>query len=169
MTASHSTSVPPVLVAIDVAKLKHDILVELPTGRRQKMVVRNQLADFQQFATYLPSLGAQCLIAFEPTADYHRCLAYFLGSQGFELRLASSLSVARTREALHNSWDKNDPKDAQVILHLLRTGATQCFYDPVVEGTNDLQELSKTDHQVSLQKDAHPAQSDESLLVALLP
>ena len=61
------------------------------------------------------------------------CLAYFLGSQGFELRLASSLSVPKTREALHNSWDKNNPKDAQVILHLLRTEATQHFDDPVVE------------------------------------
>lgn len=152
MTASHSTSVPSVLVAIDVAKAKHDVLVELPTGRRQKRVVRNQLADFQQFAAYLRSLGAECLIAFEPTADYHRGLAYFLGAQGFELRLASSLSVARTREALHNSWDKNDPKDAQVILHLLRNRNTQRFYDPVVEETNDLQELSKTHHQVSLRK-----------------
>ena len=33
---------------------------------------------------------------------------------GFEVRLVSSLALARTREALHNSWDKNDPKDAQV-------------------------------------------------------
>ena len=152
MTTAHSTSTPPVLVAIDVAKAKHDILVELPDGRRRKMVIHNQLADFRQFADYLRSLGAECLIAFEPTADYHRCLAYFLGSQGFTLRLASSLSVARTREALHNSWDKNDPKDAQVILHLLRTGTTQRFYDPVLEQTNDLQELSKTHHQVSLRK-----------------
>ena len=152
MTASHSTPAPPVLVAVDIAKLKHDVLVELPDGRRQKMIVRNQLSEFRRLADYLHSLGTQCLIAFEPTADYHRCLAYFLGSQGFELRLASSLSVARTREALHNSWDKNDPKDAQVILHLLRTGATQRFYDPVREETNDLQELSKTHHQVSLRK-----------------
>jgi transposase len=152
MTVPHSISTPPVLIAIDVAKLKHDVLAELPDGRRKKMVVRNQLSEFRQLADYLRSLGAECLIAYEPTADYHRGLAYFLGAQGFELRLASSLAVARTREALHNSWDKNDPKDAQVILHLLRTGATQRFYDPVVEGTNDLQELSKTHHQVSLRK-----------------
>ena len=57
---------------------------------------------------------------------------------------ASAETLARTREALHNSWDKNDPKDAQVILHLLRNGNTQYFYDPVIEQTNDLQELSKT-------------------------
>ena len=152
MTTPHSTSASPILVAIDIAKLKHDVLVELPDGRRKKMVVRNQHSEFRQLAEYLRSLGTECRIAFEPTADYHRCLAYFLGSQGFELRLASSLAVSRTREALHNSWDKNDPKDAQVILHLLRTGATQRFYDPVAEGTNDLQELSKTHHQVSLRK-----------------
>jgi hypothetical protein len=29
------------------------------------------------------------------------------------------MALARTREALHNGWDKNDPKDAQVILHML--------------------------------------------------
>jgi len=34
MTTAHSTATPPVLVAIDVAKARHDILVELPDGRR---------------------------------------------------------------------------------------------------------------------------------------
>lgn len=123
MTTPHSTSTPPVLVAIDIAKARHDVLVELPGGRRRKMVVRNQLSEFRQLAKYLRSLGTECLIALEPTADYHRCLAYFLGSQGFELRLASSLAVSRTREALHNSWDKNDPKDA-------RSSSTCCAQVP---------------------------------------
>src|SRR5947209_1723834 len=152
MTDPHSTASPRILVAIDVAKAKHDVLVELSDGRRRKMVVRNRRDDFQRLVAYLMSLDGTCEIALEPTADYHRALAYFLGSHGLQLRLVSSLAVARTREALHNSWDKNDPKDAQVILHLLRTGATQRFYDPVIEQTNDLQELSKTHHQVSLRK-----------------
>lgn len=152
MTTPHSTSAPPILVAIDVAKLKHDILVELPGGRRREMIARNQLSEFRRLADYPRSLGSECLIALEPTADYHRCLAYSLGSRGFELRLASGLAVSRTREALHNSRDKNDPKDAQVILHLLRNRQTQRFYDPVIEQTNDSQELSKTHHQVSLRK-----------------
>lgn len=30
---------------------------------------------------------------------------FALGSAGFELKLASSLAIVRTREALHNSWD----------------------------------------------------------------
>ncbi len=152
MTDSHSTPSPCVLVAIDIAKAKHEVLVELLGGKRKKMIVRNQQSDFRQLAAYLKSLDAECVIALEPTADYHRCLAYFLKTQGFELRLVSSIAVARTREALHNSWDKNDPKDAQVILHLLRNGNTQRFYDPVIEQTNDLQELSKTHFQISLRK-----------------
>ena len=152
MTNSHSTATARILVAIDVAKAKHDVLVELPGGDRKKMIVRNRRDEFQQLAAYLKSLAGVCQIALEPTADYLRCLAYFLGSQGFEVRLVSSIAVARTREALHNSWDKNDPKDAQVILHLRRNGTTQRFYDPVLEQTNDLQELSKTHHQVSLRK-----------------
>jgi transposase len=152
MTDSHSTATARILVAIDVAKAKHDVLVELPGGARKKMIIRNCRDEFQQLAAYLKSLDGVCQIALEPTADYHRCLAYFLGSRSFEVRLVSSIAVARTREALHNSWDKNDPKDAQVILHLLRNNTTQRFYDPVLEQTNDLQELSKTHHQVSLRK-----------------
>src|SRR5215210_9318495 len=152
MTDSHSTATARILVAIDVAKAKHEVLVELPGGARKKMIIRSCRDEFQQLAAYLRSLDGVCEIALEPTADYHRCLAYFLGSQGFEVRLVSTLAVARTREALHNSWDKNDPKDAQVILHLLRNRTTQRFYDPVLEQTNDLQELSKSHHQVSLRK-----------------
>jgi hypothetical protein len=60
------------------------------------------------------------------------------------------LALARTREAMHNSWDKNDPKDAQVILHLLKTGLAQTWHDPVVNGINNVQELSKTHFQVTL-------------------
>jgi hypothetical protein len=46
------------------------------------------------------------------------------------VRLVSSVALARTREALHNGWDKNDPKDARVILHLLRIGATKPYHEP---------------------------------------
>jgi transposase len=51
---------------------------------------------------------------------------------------------------MHNSWDKNDPKDAQVILHLLKTGLGQIWHDPLTNGINDAQELSKTHHQITL-------------------
>ena len=62
------------------------------------------------------------------------------------------MALARTREALHNGWDKNDFKDAQVILHMLRIGATKQDDDPLAQGIFDIQELSKTHEAVSKAK-----------------
>lgn len=50
------------------------------------------------------------------------------------MRLAFSVALARTREALHNGRDKNDPKGAQVILHMLRIGSPEACHDPLVYG-----------------------------------
>ena len=169
MTASDSTARPRNLVAIDIAKAKHDVLVELPNGKRRKMIVRNQLSDFRQLVAYLKRLDGTLEIALEPTADYHRNLAYFLKAQGFAVKLVSSIAVARTREALHNSWDKNDPKDAQVILHLLRNGNTQYFYDPVIEQTNDLQGTVEDPLPSFIAQDSRATQSTQPLSTALLP
>jgi transposase len=153
MTIVQSTPQTLVWVAIDVAKDRHEALIEAPGWRSRKRVrVQNSAEDFRSFAAFLHSLGFPVRIGFEPTSNYHRAFAYFLHAEGFELQLISSLALARTREALHNSWDKNDPKDAQVILHLLKGGVTQHYHDPMVHNLNDLQELSKTHHQVSLPK-----------------
>lgn len=92
------------------------------------------------------------MIGLEATGNYHRPLAYYLQQEGFDVKLVSSLAAARTREAMYNSWDKNDPKDAQVILHMLRTGLTQIYYDPLIQRINDIQEISKTYFQVSQRK-----------------
>ena len=152
MTPLSSTTSPVVRVAIDVAKLMHQVLLELPTGKRRSLRVQNTRIEIERLVTLLQSLDCPCDIAFEPTGDYHRPLAYILGQAGCRLSLVSSLAVARTRDALYNSWDKNDPKDAQVILHLMKTGTTQRYLDPLVTGHQDLQELANTYQQVSLRK-----------------
>jgi transposase len=152
MTQSSSTTSPTMWVAIDIAKLHNQVLVEFPDGRRRHFRMANTLGDFTKLAGLLASRGYPCRIAFEATGDYHRPLAHFLRAQGFALCLVSSIAVARTRDALYNSWDKNDPKDAQVILHLLKAGTTQVYYDPLENHYNDLQELANTYQQVSLWK-----------------
>ena len=152
MTPMSSTTSPAARVAIDVAKLTHQVLVELPSGRRRALRVPNTKAEIDRFVAELRALPCPCEIAFEPTGDYHRPLAYLLGQAGFHLSLVSSLAVARTRDAMYNTWDKNDPKDAQVILQLMKTGTTQRYLDPLVTGHQDLQELAKTYQQVSLRK-----------------
>ena len=100
----------------------------------------------------LSDYGHPVRAAFEATGSYHRALAYRLGNAGFEVKLVSSVALARTREALNNSWDKNDPKDAQVILHMMQIGNEQFYHDPILCGTNALQELSKTHDIVSRSK-----------------
>jgi len=140
------------LVAIDVAKARHDILIQFPSGKRKKLKITSTAKDYHTFIQDLKSLGTPCIVGLEATADYHRTIAYYLQMAGFTVYFVSSLAVARTREALHNSWDKNDSKDTQVILHLLRTGVVQKYYDPLIHQFNDVQEISKTYHQLSLRK-----------------
>lgn len=141
-----------ILIAIDISKDRHDVLLELSDGKHKAFKVGNHKADFDRFASYVRGLGLSCHIAFEATGDYHRALANYLHNQGFKLYLVSSIATARTREALYNTWDKNDSKDAQVILHLLKTGATQIYHDPLIHNYNDLQEIANTYQQVSQRK-----------------
>jgi transposase len=152
MTATHSTA-STLLVAIDISKHRHEVLIGDPGQEAPPSF------DDHEHAGRLPAPYAALAgydlpvrIGFEATGNYHRPLAHHLGQAGFELKLVSSVGLARTREALHNSWDKNDPKDAQVILHMLEIGAVQFFHDPLVVRTADIQELSKTHEIVSRSK-----------------
>ena len=145
MAKVEHTSDARVLVGIDISKHRHEVLIAVPgKTRRRRLTITNCTEDFVRLIAILQEYGLPVRIGFEATGNYHRVLMYHLGVAGFDLKLVSSVALARTREALHNSWDKNDPKDAQVILHMLQIGAVQIFQDPMVAGTNDIQELSKT-------------------------
>jgi hypothetical protein len=134
-----------VLVAIDIAKHKNAVLIERPgSSRRRSLTVINSRAEHDRLVGELSGYDCPVVCAFEATGNYHRPLGWRLIEAGFDVRLVSSLALARTREALHGGWDKNDPKDAQVILHMLKIGAAQTFHDPLRAGINDIQELSKT-------------------------
>jgi len=153
MTDTIIAQAEPILVAIDIAKARHEVLIAAPgKKRRRRLTVLNQLVDFNRLIATLADYGRPVRVAFEATGNYHRALAYHLGVAGFDVKLVSSVALARTREALNNSWDKNDPKDAQVILHMMQVGNEQFYHDPMLCGTNDLQELSKTHDIVSRSK-----------------
>ncbi len=153
MTNMKLTPSDSILVAIDVSKLRNDILIDIPGARRhQRLVVLNTRSEHDRLVERLLAFDRPVIAAFEATGNYHRPLAFRLLEAGFALRLVSSVALARTREALHNGWDKNDPKDAQVILHMLKIGATQTYCDPISSGVNDIQELSKTHEVISKAK-----------------
>ena len=140
-------------MAIDIAKARHEFLIAIPgKKRRRRLPVLNQMEDFQRLITSLARYGRPVRAAFEATGNDHRALAYHLATAGFEVKRVSSVALARTRQALHNSWDKNDPKDAQVILQMMEIGNEQFYHDPLVCGTNDIQQLSKTHNIVSKSK-----------------
>ena len=165
MTAQEEYTAGVTLVAIDVAKAWNTVLVEAPDGRRQRFRVANTRSDHDRLVLFLKSQPARCQVALEPTGNYHRPLAYRLLSEGFEVYLVSSVAAARFREALFNSWDKNDPKDAAVILDLLKQGKVLRYYDPMVAGIHDLQEISKTYMQVTLAR----TRLQHSILTHFLP
>jgi len=153
MTSTEHTSGGTALVAIDIAKGRNEILIELPeVRRRRRLTVTNCRGEHDRLVAELQALGRHVLNGLEPTGHYHRPLAWRLLQAGFDVRLVSSVALARTRDALHNGWDKNDPKDAQVILHMLRIGAAKAYHDPLAHGINDIQGLSMTHDMVSRAK-----------------
>ena len=105
MTATHSTA-STVLVAIDISKHRHEVLIGIPGKKlRRRITITNTLEDFQRLAIALASYELPVRIGFEATGNYHRALAHPLGQAGFDLKLVSSVGLARSREVLHNSWD----------------------------------------------------------------
>lgn len=140
-----------VMVAIDVAKLSHEVLIEFPDGKHKKLKVRNSRKGFTELYELLKPFP-KIVAGLEPSGNYHRNLAHFLIQNKIELKCISSIVAARTREALHNSWDKNDPKDAQVILYLMKQKLTQIYYDAFTEKSLNIQELASKHFQITLKR-----------------
>lgn len=139
-----------VLVAIDVSKRFFDVLIKWPNGVQKFYKIQNSHSGHEDLTLFLSSQKQRVRAALEPTADYHRTIAYNLAESGVEVHLASSLACARVREALFNSWDKHDRKDAKVIMYLLENQLTKPFYDPLRNGYLNIQELSNTYHQIAI-------------------
>jgi len=153
------------LVAIDVAKEWNVVIVRDFTGSCRRFKFANRRADHDEFIAFLKSLPGRVRVALEPTGDYHRTIAHRLLSEQIEVVSVSSVALARIREARYGSWDKNDPKDAQVILYMLEQEIIQTYYDPLVGGTHDIQELANTYFQITLAK----MRLQHSLLLHYIP
>ena len=79
MTGSNDTPQRLTLVAIDIAKHYHDVLIEPPAPkRRSRFRLANRREDFERLAEHLRGLRSSVMVGFEATDNYHRPLAYFL-------------------------------------------------------------------------------------------
>ena len=98
MTSNQPTPAGAALVAVDVAKLRNEVLIELPQARRRRrLTVPNTRAEHDRLVSELQTLGRPIVVGLEPTGHYHRPLAWRLGQAGFDVRLVSSVALARTR------------------------------------------------------------------------
>ncbi len=109
------------------------MLAEESDGR-QRFRVADARSDHDRLVGFLRNRPGPCRVAMAPTGNYHRPLAYRLLAEGFEVYLVSSVAAARFREALFNSWDKNDPEDAAVILDMLKQGEVLQSTIPLLRG-----------------------------------
>ena len=79
-------------VAIDIAKYKHEVLIEYPNRTQKRLIIMNTRSDFDRLSEKLNDLALPVCIGFEATGYYHRNLAYYLLKQGFTLQLISSIT-----------------------------------------------------------------------------
>src|SRR5699024_12659450 len=87
-----------VLVALDIAKRKHNATILYPSGKKLNMIVTNSLEGYHLLLKRCQPEHFTVHVAFEPTADYHRNIAYWLATKGCKCFLVSSLSSARARQ-----------------------------------------------------------------------
>jgi len=143
------TTTKPHLLAIDIARRFNAVFIELASGEQRRFKMTNSAQDFDRLVHFINATAGVWRAALEPTGDYHRPIAHRLIQAGVEVVIVSSVAQSRYREAKFNSWDKNDPKDASIILDMLKHGMVMRYVDPMVAGHHDLQELSKTYYQVT--------------------
>lgn len=71
MTDASIAHAEPVLIAIDIAKSRHEVLLSVPgRKRRRRLTVLNQLDDFNRLVSQLPDVR----VAFEAIGNYHSAL-----------------------------------------------------------------------------------------------
>lgn len=97
MTLPNITSIAPILPAIDILTHRHEVLIEVPDKkRRRRVTVSNTLDEFNRLISLLLGYQRPVRVAIEATGNFHRALAWHLSMAGFEIKLISSVALARS-------------------------------------------------------------------------
>ena len=119
MTDPYPMPTTAALVAIDVPKMRSEVLIETPgRARRQQLTVVNTRTEHDRFVTELQALAMPVIVGLEATGNYHRPLAWRLLAAGFEVRLVSSVAPARPRGAAQRLGQERSQGCAGDLAHV---------------------------------------------------
>ena len=120
-----------IIVGIDVAKEIHWARIKDYRGidLMKPVKVHNSIDGFESLLSRVEKLrvkhgGDQVIIGMEPSGHYWRSLGWYLKLHESKPALVgvNPYHTKQAKELDDNSQTKSDPKDAQVIAHLIRDG-----------------------------------------------
>jgi hypothetical protein len=133
------------LVVIDASKHWREVLFAiLRKTRRQPLMIGNSIDDVMRLILIFREYFRSVRIGSEVTCNHHHILLSYFGEAGFDLKLVSSVALVRRQATLDNKEHKNGRNKARSAVPMLSSGAVQIFQEPIVVGTTDIQDLSKT-------------------------
>jgi transposase len=117
-----------IVLAVDVAKRSHWMLIQGPDGVREKpRRIANTAAGFAELLQYAHAAqrrwpGVPLGVALEPTGHYWLPLAYWLQARAIPVLTVNPAHTKRAKELEDNSPAKTDAKDTRVIADLAAAG-----------------------------------------------
>jgi transposase len=103
------------IVGIDVAKLKVDVCLRLPSGKSRSRVVVNGKPGFQELVAWLAKHGAQqAHVCMEATGPYWEAIAEHLSDAGYAVSVVNPAQIKAYGSAL-GVRSKTDAADAKLI------------------------------------------------------
>jgi transposase len=116
------------VLAVDVAKRNHMLMVQGPDGAREKpRRIANSAAGFGALLQHAQTArrrwpGVPLVVALEPTGHYWLPLAYWLQARDLPVLTVNPAHTKRAKELEDNSPAKTDEKDVRVIADLAAMG-----------------------------------------------
>lgn len=152
------------VVGFDIGKDKHHAFFGTAYGKTlwRRLIFDNDIFGYRRLIDQVNTIVAhhlleQVIFGMEPTGNYHKPLAYWLITQGYEVVLVGGKAVKDNRQLLDGRWDKNDTKDSANVADLVTQGKCQFYEYP----DNELlslrtllslrKRLKKEDHRLRMQ------------------
>jgi transposase len=152
------------VVGLDIGKDKHHAFFGTAYGKTlwRRLIFDNDISGYRRLIEQVNALVPQhqleqVIFGMEPTGNYHKPLAHWLITQGYEVVLVGGKAVKDNRQLLDGRWDKNDTKDSANVADLMSQGKCQ-FYEYPDEELHSLRcllslrkRLKKEEHRLRMQ------------------